>query len=446
MNTLLLSRIQFAVTIGFHFLFPPISIGLAWLLVAMEWRAWRHKDETYARMARFFGKLLGLTFVMGVATGLVMEFQFGTNWSEYSKFVGDIFGAPLAAEVIFAFFLESVFLGLYLYGRNKVSPGVHWFSCLMVAVGATISAFWILVAGSWMQTPAGFTINEQLHRAELTSFTQAVFNPSMWYRFFHTMAGCLVCGAFFVAGIAAYRLRKNYKEAMARGALKIAIIVGFLSAVLVAFPTGHDHAQQVARDQPEKFASIEGLQTTQTRAPLTVFGLVSPESKEIHSKIEIPGLLSWLAYGDVDAPVKGLEEFAEDERPPLWLTFVSFHNMVALGTFFILVMFWGVIKLWRKNLYQSPKYLKLLIFLIPLPLAAMQFGWVTAEVGRQPWIVYRVLRTSQAFSPTVPAESVLFSLIMFITIYIILLCLYLWFLIRIVKKGSEPTPLGEGNI
>ncbi len=435
MDTLLLSRIQFAVTIGFHFLFPPISIGLAWLLVILETMGWRKNNSDYVRLAKFFAKILALTFVVGVATGIVMEFQFGTNWAEYSKFVGDIFGAPLAAEGVFAFFLESGFLGLYLFGRNRVSKGVHWFSGLMVAVGATISAFWILVANSWMQTPAGFEIQDG--RAVLTSFSEAVFNSSMWIRFFHVIISCMVAGSFFMAGISAWLLRNGKEVELAKIALKLSLVVGLVTSVLVAFPTGHHHAQQVARDQPAKFAAMEGLYTTQSNAPLAIFGLVQTHPPELKAKIEIPGMLSRMAFGDVNAEVKGIDAFPADEVPPLWLTFVSFHNMVILGTFFMAVMAWGVLQLWRKKLWQSTRFLKLLTWSIPLPLAAIQFGWVASEVGRQPWIVYGQLKTADAFSKTVPAGHVLFSLIMFSLIYVMLLSLYLFLLRKQVKQGPE---------
>jgi len=436
MDTLLLSRIQFAVTIGFHFLFPPISIGLAWLLVILETRGWRQKDQEAVRLAQFFAKLLGITFVVGVATGIVMEFQFGTNWSEYSKFVGDIFGAPLAAEGVFAFFLESSFLGLYLFGRSRVAPGVHWFACLMVAVGATISAFWILVANSWMQTPAGFVL--QNGRAELTSFSEAVFNPSMWLRFFHTIFSCLVCGGFFMAGISAYLVRKNKEAALMAKALKISLVVAFVSSILVAFPFGHEHVQQVAKTQPEKFAAMEGLYTTQSGAPLVLFGWVNTKPPELKAKVAIPNMLSWMAFGDVNAEIKGINDFPEEDVPPLRLTFVSFHNMVILGGFFIGVSSLGMVQMFRKRLVTSRRFLTLLIWSIPLPLVAIQFGWTAAEVGRQPWIVYRVMRTSDAFSTTVPAGSVWFSLIMFSLIYVLLLVLYLFLIIREVKQGPAP--------
>jgi cytochrome bd ubiquinol oxidase subunit I len=444
MDTLFLSRLQFALTIGFHFLFPPISIGLAWLLVAMEGASWRTGNPVYERMSRMFAKLLALTFVVGVATGIVMEFQFGTNWSEYSKFVGDIFGAPLAAESVFAFFMESTFLGLYLFGRNRVSKGIHWFSILMVAVGATISAFWIIAANSWQQTPAGYII--QNNRAELTSFTQAIFNDSTWLRFFHTFSATIVCGAFVVTGVSAYWALKKKDMDVTRRSMKLALIVGFIASVLTAFPTGHEHAIQVAKTQPEKFATMEGLLETQTRAPLLGFAIPLDNPPRLIGAIEIPGVLSLMAHGDIDAEVKGLDAFAEDERPPFFLTFVSFHNMVALGTLFIGMMAFGLFLLYRGVLWETKWFLAILVAAIPLPLVATQLGWIVAEVGRQPWVVYRLLRTADAFSPTVSAGEVLFSIVLFGTIYLFLGALYLFVFIREVKEGPVEKSVEEVKV
>lgn len=354
MDAVLLSRIQFAMTIGFHFIFPPISIGLAWMLLIFETLGWRKRDELYVRMAKYFGKILALTFAVGVATGIVMEFQFGTNWAEYSKFVGDIFGAPLAAEGVFAFFLESGFLGLYLFGRNRVSKGVHWFSALMVAVGSTISAFWILVAGSWMQTPAGYVIKNG--RAELTDFWQAVFNPSTLIRFFHVIDAALITGAFFVAGISAYLILKNKEPELAKKAMKIAVIFGLFVSLLEVFPFGHESGREVAEQQPAKFAAIQGLYTSQSGAPLAIFAFPTLPPPELKAPIEIPGLLSWLAFGDVNAKIKGINEFAKEDIPPLFITFVSYHNMVALGMFFILVMVIASYKLYKKSLWDSRNF------------------------------------------------------------------------------------------
>jgi cytochrome d ubiquinol oxidase subunit I len=456
MDVCLLSRIQFAVTIGFHFLFPPITIGLAWVLVAVEYLAWRRGDAVCDQVGRLFGKLLGLTFAVGVATGIVMEFQFGANWARYSKFVGDIFGAPLAAEGVLAFFLESTFLGVYLFARDRLSRRGHWFSILMVAVGATLSAFWIIVANSWMQTPAGYTVNAAAGRAELTDFWAAVFNPSTLLRYAHTMAASLVCGAFFVAGAAAYMLLRarpgaggaaaggaaaaTGPAAMARRALAIALVVGLAASVLVAVPTGDSHARQVAEMQPEKFAAIEGLYRSRDGAPLVIFGLPRDNPPRVESYVEIPGLLSLLAFGDTGVRVRGLEEFPADEIPPVWLTFISFRTMVALGMFFIVLGAYGVWRLWRGNLLESRRLLWLLVVSAPLPLAACQLGWIVAEVGRQPWIVYKLMRTADAFSTNLTAGEVLASLVLFSLIYLALLALYLWLLARILRRAAAEAP------
>ena len=437
MDAVLLARIQFAITIGFHFLFPPITIGLAWLLTIIEGLSWRTKRDVYERAGRFFAKLLALTFAVGVATGIVMEFQFGTNWARYSKFVGDVFGAPLAAEGVFAFFLESGFLGLYLVGRNRISKGFHWFSILMVAVGSTLSAFWIIVANSWQQTPAGFVIRNG--RAELTSFWEAVFNPSTLPRYFHTMDAALISGAFFVAGISAYLLLQNSKNESARKALKIAVIFGFVVSLLEVFPFGHEHAQQVARTQPAKFAAIEGVYDSQTGAPLALFGVPTDSPPDLKVPIEIPGILSWMAFGDFDAEIKGINDFPEEDRPPLFITFVSFHNMVILGLYFIALMAWGVYLLIKGRAWDNKRFLKILIWSIPLPLIACQLGWIAAEVGRQPWIVYGLLRTSDAHSIAVTAGEILFSTVLFTSIYILLGSLYVFLLVKEVKHGVEMT-------
>ncbi len=443
MDVLFLSRLQFAVTVGFHFIFPPLSIGLAWLLVVLEWRGWRGNNQLYQQLGRFFGRILALTFVVGVATGIVMEFQFGTNWASYSRFVGDVFGAPLAAEAVIAFFLESTFLGLYLFGRNRVSRGVHWFSILMVAVGSTLSAFWIIVANSWQQTPDGFIV--QNGRAELASFAAAVFNASTFERFFHVMVSTLIAGGFLMMGISAYRLLKNKQEQTSAKSLKLGLVVSFVFSVLALYPTGHSSAIQVAETQPEKFATMEGLIDTETKAGLTLFGIPSSEPLALKAPIRIPGMLSWLAFGDSEAPVQGMSDLQQQgwETPPFGLVFTSFHIMIILGMFFILLTLVGVIMLWRGSVYQQNWFLRLLVWLIPLPMIAIQFGWLVAEVGRQPWVVYRLLKTAAAYSHNLVVGEVLFSLVMFSLIYLLLGALFIYLLVREIKRGPQPIQIKE---
>jgi cytochrome d ubiquinol oxidase subunit I len=434
-TTLTLSRLQFALTVGFHFLFPPLSIGLAALLVVVEWLGWRRGDPDYVAAGKFFGRILGLTFAVGVATGIVMEFQFGTNWAEYSKFVGDIFGAPLAVEAIFAFFLEAGFLGLYLFGRGRVSKGLHWFSALMVSLGTMLSAFWIIVANSWQQTPAGYAIRNG--RAELEDVAAAVFNPSTLIRFWHVLAACIVAGCFVMAGISAWLLLKNRGEQVARKTLAIALIVGLAASIATLYPSGHHHAKQVARTQPEKFAAMEGLIHGRQRAPLAVFGVPKDKPPELKYVIQIPAMLSWLAFGSIDAHIEGVEDLRAEGRPtpPVIPTFVSFHAMVGLGLLFIGMTALGAWLLMRKRLYDARWYLWPLVLAAPLPLAASELGWVVAEVGRQPWVVYRVLKTADAFSANVNGGEVLFSLVMFCAIYLLLGTLYVYVLARLVKQG-----------
>ncbi|HEY3294489.1 MAG TPA: cytochrome ubiquinol oxidase subunit I [bacterium] len=432
----LLSRIQFAMTVGFHFLFPPITIGLAWLLVIIEWLGWRKNSADYVRLGKFFGRILALTFAVGVATGIVMEFQFGTNWAQYSKFVGDIFGAPLAAEGVLAFFLESAFLGLYLFGRNRVSKGMHWFSSLMVAFGATLSAFWIIVANSWQQTPAGYSLNATAHRAELSDFWAAAFNPSTLPRYFHTVDAALIAGAFLVAGLSAYLILHNKEAALAQKSMRIAIIFGLVASCLEIFPFGHEHGRQVAATQPEKFAAMNGLYTSVEGAPIVLFAVPQDQPPPVlRAEIKIPGLLSWLAFGDAHAHVQGINEFPPENIPPLFLTFVSYHNMVLLGMYFVGIMVLATFLLRNGVLFEKKWLLKLFVFSIPLPLLACQLGWMAAEVGRQPWIVYHLMRTRDAFSPVLSEGQVWFSLTLLTLMYAFLGVTYVYLLKKKLAVG-----------
>lgn len=434
METVLLSRIQFALTIGFHFIFPPLTIGLSWLILWIMTKYKRSGEEFHRRMAQFWIKIFAISFVIGVATGIVMEFQFGTNWSEFSRFAGDIFGVPLVAEGIFAFFLESVFIAVLIFGWNRVSVKTLWFSSIMVVVGTTLSAFWIIAVNSWMQTPAGYLMVSG--RAELIDFWSAVFNPSTVPRFLHTIDASLITGSFFMLGVSARFILKNSHIQFARDSLKIALIAGFIASVF-QLGTGHYHAVQVAFTQPEKLASFEGIFETQKRAPMLLFGIPDEKDETVHAAVKIPGLISMLAFGNIEKEVKGLKDFPKEERPPLALTFYPFHIMVALGIYFIVLTKFGVFLLWKKQLYQNRLFLKLALWSIPLPFIANELGWISAEVGRQPWIIYHVLKTSDAVSVSVSAGQVLFSLIIFTLIYLLLLLTWIFLLKREIKKGPE---------
>jgi cytochrome d ubiquinol oxidase subunit I len=432
MDAVTLARFQFAMTIGFHYIFPPLTIGLSWLIFWFMNRYMRSGEAIYLRHVRFWLKLFAITFAVGVATGITMEFQFGTNWADYARYVGDIFGAPLAAEGLLAFFLESTFMGVLLFGWGRLSKRTMWFSSLMVALGATLSAFWIIVANSWMQTPAGYEIVNG--RAQLTDFWAAVFNPSLLERYSHTIIGCLVTGAFFMLGVSAWYLLKKEHVEFAKRSLKTALVLAFASSVM-QLVTGHHHGVQVANTQPEKLAAFEGLFETQDHAPALFFGIPDVEEGKVHAAFGVPSALSIMVGWSPDTVVKGLNDFPREEWPPVLPTFFSFHLMAGLGAFFIALSAYGLLLLWQGKLYENRLFLKLALLSIPLPIIANQLGWIVAEVGRQPWIVYRLLKTADAISQVVPAWQVLLSIIVFAIVYTVLFVAWLYVLRREIKKG-----------
>jgi len=432
MDAVLLSRIQFAFTVGFHFLFPPLTFGLTLIILIFETLHLRKNQELFKKLTDFFVKILGLVFVIGTATGIVMEFSFGTNWSNYSRMVGDIFGAPLAAEGVFAFFLESVFIGILVFGRNRVSKKAYWTSAFLVFFGAHLSGLWIIIANSWMQTPAGFAIEGG--RAVLKDFFAAALNHSTIIRYTHTMVAGWITGVFLVAGISAWYLLKKRDAEYAKAALKIAVIILVIASILELF-LGHAHSVQVGKTQPEKLAAFEALYETTAGAPLALFGLPDEANQKTYLYVGVPKMLSLFLYLDPNATVKGLNEFPADERPPVFLSFVSYHIMISLGMLFAAITVIGAVLLATNKIGDTPWFLKILLFAIPLPHLANQFGWIAAEVGRQPWAVYRVLKTADAASVVVPAWQILFTLIMFGLIYFLLFVLFITILVKIVKKG-----------
>jgi len=434
MDAVLLARLQFAITIGFHFIFAPLTIGLSWLILWVMTRYVRTGEERYKRMARFWVSIFALSFAVGVATGITMEFQFGTNWANYSRLVGGIFGPPLAAETITSFFLESVFVGLLIFGWDRVSRNIMWFASLMVAVGSTLSAFWILVANSWMQTPAGYQMVG--NRAVLTDFWAAVFNPSTIPRVLHTVDGALMTGAFFMLGISALLLLKRRSEESARICLTLALVVAFATSVIqILF--GHIHAIQVTYTQPAKLAAIEGLFETQRHAPLLIFGIPDAKRETTHFAIRVPGMLSFIATGRTDSEIRGLKSFPKDQWPPLVLTFLPFHLMFLIGLFLPAFAAAGVILLWMRRLYNNRFFLFCCWAIIPLPFLANELGWMTAEVGRQPWIVYQQFRTSASISVSVPAEQVLASMVLLSVVYALLFVIWYQFVQRAVGRGMD---------
>lgn len=432
----LLSRIQFAFTVGFHYLFPPMSIGLGLILVIMEGMYLKTGNKMYENLTKFWVKIFALIFAMGVASGIVMEFQFGTNWATYSRFVGDVFGSALAAEGIFAFFLESGFLAILVFGWNKVSPRVHFISTIMVALGAHLSAVWIIVANSWQQTPAGFHIvGEGLsQRAEITDFWAMVFNPSTVERLTHTISGCWLTGAFLVISVSAYYLLKKKHTDYAIVGIKIALVVAAVAS-LTQLITGHNSGVQVSQTQPAKMAAFEGHFET-APGDLYLMGWVDEKNEKTYG-IKIPKLLSFLIYGDTNTPVTGLKEFAPEDRPPVNIVFQSYHLMIAIGLLLILLSWIGVILWATKKLPTTKWYLWIGVFSVLLPHFANQLGWMSAEIGRQPWIVYGLLRTKDALSKVVTFNEVLFSIILFGLIYLLLFILFIFLLDRKIKLGPE---------
>ncbi|MCE0485161.1 MAG: cytochrome ubiquinol oxidase subunit I [Methylacidiphilales bacterium] len=442
MDVLLLSRIQFAFTVGFHYIYPPLSIGLGIVLVIMEGLWIRTGEKIYHEMARFWTKIFALTFAIGVATGIVMEFEFGTNWATYSRYVGDVFGSALAAEGIFAFFLESGFLAVLLFGWNKVGPKLHFFSTCMVCLGAHFSAVWIIVANSWQQTPAGYHIvGEGLHaRAEITDFWAMVFSPSSMDRLSHTLMGAWQAGSFFVISVSAYYLMQRRHLEFAKRSIKVGLTVA-LVASLGQLITGDISARHVATNQPAKLAAFEGHYATEP-APLYLFGWVNENQQRVQFGIAIPKMLSYLTYGDANKPVTGLNDIKPDERPPINFVFQTYHAMVAIGMLLIALSLFGVYLWWSGRLFGEEPWvqkfvLPVMVFSVLGPQLANQLGWFSAEVGRQPWIVYGLLRTSDALSKVVTADVVLTSLILFTAIYLLLFILFIFLLNEKIQHGPE---------
>ncbi len=434
MSALILARIQFAFTIGFHFLFPAMTLGTTLIILISETLYLAKKDEVYKKITDFLVKLLGLIFVIGAATGIVMEFSFGMNWSGYSRAVGDVFGPILAAEGVIAFFLESVFLGVLIFAREKVSPKVYWLAALLVFIGGHISAFWIVVANSWMQTPAGYAINEA-GKIVLGSFADAVFNPSTLIRFCHTVMASWITSAIMIAGIAGYYVRKSLHGETARTMLKIGIIL-FAVTPLVQLATGHIHAIEVINMQPEKAAAFEGHFDTSRGAPLYAVGFVDEQNEKTYG-IYAPKALSFLYNFDWNSEIKGLKDFPKENWPPVNFVFQVYHIMVGIGMLLIALGLLGVYLLWTEKIYENKLYLFILPFLIPLPHIAHETGWIAAEVGRQPWIIYKLMKTADAASVVVSAGEITFSLLMFFLIYLLLAVMFVKLFVKIVKGGPE---------
>jgi cytochrome d ubiquinol oxidase subunit I len=438
MDAELLARVQFAFTISFHYIYPPLSIGLGVVLVAMEGLYLRTGNKIYEQMTRFWIKIFALIFGIGVATGIVMEFEFGTNWATYSRYVGDIFGSALAAEGIFAFALESGFLGVLLFGWNRVSPKVHFFSTVMVALGSMFSAIWIVVANSWQQTPAGFHIvGEGLKaRAEITDFWAMVFNPSSVDRLSHVIVGAFLAGSFLVLSVHAYYILKRRHVELSQKAFKIALVIATISGLTQLF-TGHRSADGVAVNQPAKLAAFEGHYDSSAVADMYIAGYVSESTEKVRG-LYIPKGLTFLLHQDFTTPVKGLNAFPKRDRPSqVNAVFQFYHLMVASGMFMIGLTLLSVFLWWRGKLFAYSWLMLTYSFAVVVPQLANQFGWFSAEMGRQPWVVYGLLRTSDALSKSVKAEQILFSLILFTLVYALLFVLFMYLLTKKIQHGPD---------
>lgn len=444
MEEVLLARIQFASTTLFHFIFVPLSIGLAFMIALMQTMYVVKKKDIYLRMTKFWGIFFLINFAVGVVTGIIQEFQFGMNWSEYSRFVGDIFGAPLAIEALLAFFLESTFIGIWIFGWNKVSKKVHLFSIWMVSFGTALSAFWILAANSFMQNPVGYVL--QNGRAEMNDIAAVLMNEKLWVAFPHTIFASFATGAFFIAGVSAWNMMKKRDLDVFRPSMNIALIVGMISSLAIAL-SGHSQAQYLMHAQPMKMAAAEALwEDSGDPAAWTLFANIDVENRESTSRIDIPYLLSYLAYSEFSGKVEGMntleakmiEQHGEGNYiPPVKTTFWSFRIMAGAGGGLLVVAALGLFYNYRKKLEHKQWFLKLLIFSIFVPFIANSFGWIMSEMGRQPWIVNGLLETASAVSPNVSAGQILFSLIAFSTIYTILGIVMVVLFIKVIKQGPH---------
>jgi cytochrome d ubiquinol oxidase subunit I len=436
MDVEILARLQFAITIMFHYIYPPLSIGIGLLLVIMEGIYMKTKNPVYWEMTKFWTKVFALTFAIGVATGIVMEFEFGTNWANYSRYVGDVFGSALAAEGVFAFFLESGFLAILLFGWDRVSKRVHYFATCMVCLGAHFSAIWIVVANSWMQTPAGYEISGEgiAARAVITDFWAMVFNPSSMTRLSHTVIGCWLAGAFLAISVGAYYILKNRHLEFAKNTLKVSLSVAIVACVLQLI-TGDSSGRVVAKYQPAKLAAIEGIYKTKKGAGLTLFGIPNTKEERLDYAVEIPYMLSLLSFHDAQAEIKGLDTIPKKDWPRVQVVFQTYHLMILTWVLMVISALLAVYY-WRKGtLFQKKGLLKFLVVSAIFPQIGNQAGWVTAEMGRYPWIVQDLLRISEGLSKAVVAEQVLGSIILFGIVYSFLFVLFIYLLNEKFKHG-----------
>jgi len=439
-NQILLSRIHFAFTIMFHYIFPQLTMGLALLIVILKTIALRRGDERYHQAARFWARIFAVNFVMGVVTGIPMEFQFGTNWATFSHLTGGILGHPVSMEGVFSFFMESAFLGLFLFGEQRLSKWAHWACAVMVFVGSWLSGFFIVMADAWMQHPVAYT---RLPDGSFspTSFWGVLLNPWGLLQYVHVMNGAVITGCFVMAGLGAFYLLSHKHEESARVFVCVGVIVGVISTLFQVFPSGDAHGKYLAHHQPVTAAAMEGLFQTQKGAPMVLIGQPNPENHTIQNPLAFKGLLSFVVYGTFSAEVDGLNAYPQQDWPDnIPLVFFCYHIMVGLGTIFIAVMLVSGFLLWRRKLFDQRWALWALLLCVPFPYIANIAGWVTAETGRQPWIVYGLMRTRDGYSRMVATGDTWFTLLGFMGVYAMLSILFLFLLQEIIREGPEPQP------
>ena len=437
MDILLLHRIHFAFTVTFHYLFPQLTMGLALLIVVLKTIGLTRKDERYNRASRFWARIFAINFVLGVVTGIPMEFQFGTNWSEFARRTGGVIGQPLAMEGVFSFFLESTFLGLFLFGEKRLSKWAHWGSAFMVFIGSWISGFFIIVTDAWMQHPVAYKLLPN-GTFELTSFWGLLMNPWAWLQYAHNMCGAVVTAAFVMSAVGAFYLLDKRETEFGQLFLRVGIIAGLLSCIIQIFPTGDLHGRYTAKNQPTAMAGMEGLFHTQKGAPIVLMGQPDVEQQRIDNPLAVNSVLSFMIYGTTAAEVKGLDQFPRDQWPTtLPLLYYSYHIMAGLGTYFVLLMAIATFLLWRGKLYSTSWILWPILLSFPLPYIANTAGWMTAEIGRQPWLVYGLMRTSQGYSTHVSAGNSLFTLLGFMGMYSLISVLWIVLVYRLIETGPS---------
>ncbi|HEX2978863.1 MAG TPA: cytochrome ubiquinol oxidase subunit I [Anaerolineaceae bacterium] len=451
MNVLNLSQWQFAITAVYHFFFVPLTLGLSVLVALMETIYARTGQVVYKDMAKFWGKLFLINFAMGVVTGIVMEFQFGMNWSEYSRFIGDIFGAPLAIEALLAFFLESVFLGVWVFGWDRLPKGLHAAAIWLVAIGANISALWILAANSFMQEPVGYALENG--RAVMTDFFALLANPHLWVQFPHTVFSGFTTGAFFVLGISAYHLLRKQNVDVFRRSFQVAAVFGTIAIFLVIL-AGHSQAQQMVRAQPMKMASAEALWESEDPASFSLITIGNEAERRDVFAIRLPRLLSLLAYNRLDGEVKGINNLqAEYEQtygpgnyaPPIAVSYWTFRFMVGSGMLMLLIAAYALFNIMRKTPWEKVRFLKWIPFAIALPYVANTTGWLLTELGRQPWIVFGLMKTADAVSPTLTTGMVLTTAVVFTLVYALLMGADVYLLAKFAKAGPQVEKIDETN-